>query len=75
MAEPEQIAAEKLDQRSDVFALGILLYELATGKRLFEGETDLQVLKKIADESVAPPSSVWQRKGFGTKETQVTPTG
>jgi serine/threonine-protein kinase len=46
---PEQARAEKLDRRSDVFALGIVLFELLTGERLFRGENaahSLELVKK-----------------------------
>ncbi len=46
---PEQVMGESLDGRSDLFALGIVLWELLTGKRLFvaEGDNEFQVLKMI----------------------------
>jgi serine/threonine protein kinase len=44
---PEQISGEVLDGRSDVFALGICLWELLCGRKLFAGENDLAVLKLI----------------------------
>ncbi len=55
---PEQISGESLDGRSDIFALGAVLWEALTGKKLFAGENDLAVLKMIESSSthVKPPS-------------------
>ncbi|HLT28580.1 MAG TPA: protein kinase [Myxococcaceae bacterium] len=55
---PEQVLGQKIDRRSDVFALGVCLYELLTGERLFQGESDFSVLEKVAnvDVQLARPS-------------------
>ncbi len=59
---PEQVMGEVLDGRSDIFALGIVLWELLTGKRLFvaEGDNEFQVLKMIesCNTFVKPPSTI-----------------
>jgi serine/threonine protein kinase len=57
---PEQINGEQLDGRSDIFALGIVMWELLTGKKLFSGESDLAVLKLIenCNSHVKPPSTL-----------------
>lgn len=57
---PEQISGEVLDGRSDIFALGTVLWELLTGKKLFSGESDLAVLKLIesCQTHVKPPSTL-----------------
>ena len=44
---PEQARAEPIDRRSDVFALGIVLFELTTGQRLFQGETAAHTLQMV----------------------------
>ncbi|HZJ53612.1 MAG TPA: protein kinase [Myxococcaceae bacterium] len=54
---PEQIRGLPLDRKSDVFAIGVCLYELLTGERLFVGESDFQVLEKVRKAEVLPPST------------------
>ncbi len=55
---PEQISGEVLDGRSDLFALGAVLWESLTGRKLFAADSDLAVLKLIESSSshVKPPS-------------------
>ncbi len=53
---PEQIRGLPLDRRSDVFAIGICLYEMLTGERLFVGDSDFSVLEKVRKVEVLPPS-------------------
>jgi serine/threonine protein kinase len=57
---PEQCLGAPVDMRSDIFALGILLYELCTGKRLFKHESELMILEMITKRSVVVPSQVAQ---------------
>jgi len=54
---PEQARGKPLDQRSDLFALGIILWELLTRKRLFAGETDFETLSNVLKCAVEPASS------------------
>lgn len=51
---PEAANAQDLDRRADVFAVGILLYELLTGKRLFEGESDYKTVLAVRQAYVPP---------------------
>jgi serine/threonine-protein kinase len=53
---PEQIRAKPLDKRADVFSVGVILYELTTGTRLFRG-SDAQVMTQVVEQDVAPPST------------------
>ncbi len=58
---PEQVRGLPLDRRSDVFAVGIVLYELLTGERLFVGETDFSTLEKVRNVEIMPPSTYNRR--------------
>jgi serine/threonine protein kinase len=54
---PEQVRGLPIDRRSDIFALGIILYEMLTGQRLFMGESDFSTLEKVRNVEIVPPSS------------------
>ena len=51
---PEQLRGEKSDHRADIFAYGVLLYELLAGKRPFQGDTAASTMYKILHESPEP---------------------
>jgi serine/threonine protein kinase len=51
---PEQIREEKLTHHSDMFSLGVVLYELLTGQQPFRGETDYTTIFKINSETPTP---------------------
>jgi serine/threonine-protein kinase len=56
---PEQLAGSDLDRRVDVFALGVVLWEMLTLRRLFHAATDIETIMKIRETApVVPPSSV-----------------
>jgi predicted ATPase len=64
---PEQTRCEPASSASDVFALGIVLYELATGRHPFEAEGTLAVLHGVAEQPALPPSR-WQPELAGPLE-------
>jgi eukaryotic-like serine/threonine-protein kinase len=55
---PEQVEGQELDGRSDIFSLGAVLYEMLTGKRAFEGKTQLSVASAILEGEPAPLNSI-----------------
>lgn len=59
---PEQIdgASDDLDARSDVFSLGIVLYEVTTISRLFRGQSDFETIKMVTDLPIILPTDVRQ---------------
>ncbi|MGH2898031.1 MAG: serine/threonine protein kinase, partial [Solirubrobacteraceae bacterium] len=52
---PEQCRSDEIDRRSDVYSLGVVLYELATTTRLFKGENDYLVMDQIVNGRVSLP--------------------
>lgn len=55
---PEQAMAKKVDARTDVFALGIVMWEMLAGQPLFRGKTDAATLKNVRACDVVPPSRI-----------------
>jgi len=53
---PEQVRGKTLDRRADVFSLGITLWEMATGKRLFVADNDFAVLDMVKRAKIVKPS-------------------
>ncbi len=51
---PEQAMGQPLDHRSDIFSLGVVLHELATGQRLFEGKSEAAVYHAILNQPIPP---------------------
>jgi Tol biopolymer transport system component len=55
---PEQVEGKEADARSDIFALGAVLYEMATGKRAFEGKSQISIASAILEKEPEPISRV-----------------
>jgi eukaryotic-like serine/threonine-protein kinase len=54
---PEQVQGRPIDARADLFAAGIVLYQLLTGKRPFDGDTDFSTIQQIVGHTPSAPSS------------------
>src|SRR5437870_5647527 len=55
---PEQLEGHDADPRSDIFALGVVLYEMVTGKRAFEGKTKASLIASILDRDPIPVTTL-----------------
>jgi phosphate transport system substrate-binding protein len=55
---PEQARGEPIDRRADVFAVGVMLWELLSGRRLFKSNTDAATLQKLLYEPIPPLTAI-----------------
>jgi len=55
---PEAAMGQDVDARTDIFAVGIILWELLTGQRLFMGDTDFQTVKKVQQAQIPSASAI-----------------
>ena len=53
---PEQAWGRPIDRRSDIFALGTVLFEMLTNRKLFTGENEMSILEQVREARVEPPS-------------------
>jgi len=54
---PEQVQGQKVDSRADLFSVGVVLYQLLTDKRPFDGDNDFSIIHQIIGHNPPPPSS------------------
>ena len=55
---PEQCRAQRIDRRSDLFSLGVVMFELTVGRRPFRGESDFAIMEQIVHGVAPPPGSI-----------------
>ena len=55
---PEQAWGKDLDHRSDIFSLGLVLYEMVTGKKVFAGDSELSILEQVRSPKLQPPREI-----------------
>jgi serine/threonine protein kinase len=55
---PEHAEGLKLDHRTDIFSLGVILFELLTGQRLFKGKNNMETVKRVKKAKVPTPSGI-----------------
>jgi eukaryotic-like serine/threonine-protein kinase len=58
---PEQVQGLKADSRADLFSVGVVLYQLLTDKRPFDGDNDFSIIHQIIGQDPPPPSSINSR--------------
>jgi eukaryotic-like serine/threonine-protein kinase len=54
---PEQLLGESIDRQVDIFAIGVVLWETLTGRRLFRGDSEPETMRKVLHEPIHPPST------------------
>jgi serine/threonine-protein kinase len=55
---PEQVVGKEIDQRTDIFSVGVMLYEMVTGNKPFTGDNVIAITHAIVNSSPAPPSNI-----------------
>jgi serine/threonine-protein kinase len=58
MAPEQMLASEELDRRADIYSIGVMLWEAVSGQRMWQGQSDMQVMTQVASGAVPPLRSV-----------------
>src|SRR5437764_1731230 len=69
---PEQVRGEAIDARSDLYSVGITLYEMVTGKRPFDGTSDFSILTAQVQQLPKPPIELRADLPSGLNESILT---
>lgn len=69
---PEQVRGEEIDTRSDLFSLGIVMYEMATGRRPFSGKNRVLIMNAIQNETPPCPSQLNPKLPMGLDDIIAT---
>jgi serine/threonine-protein kinase len=69
---PEQARGEELDGRTDIFSLGIVLWEALTGQRLFYADQAMVAIRQVSEKEILPPSKVNPRMKIPTSLDTIT---
>src|SRR5262245_51161191 len=65
---PEQVSGDRLDRRTDLFSLGVVLYECVTGQQPFQGKTSAVILASILTQQPTPPIELNTNVPIGLQE-------
>jgi eukaryotic-like serine/threonine-protein kinase len=68
---PEQLRSDPVDRKSDIFAASIMAWELVTGKRLFEGDSEGATITKVLLDPIPTPSSVFAKASEGVSSVDL----
>ncbi|MEX2299508.1 MAG: TonB family protein [Bryobacterales bacterium] len=55
---PEQVKAISIDSRSDLYSVGIVLYQMATGKKPFDGDSEYRIMRAQVEDPPTPPTAI-----------------
>ena len=72
---PEQLEGREADARTDIFAFGAVLYEMVTGKKAFEGKSQVGLIGAILERDPAPVSTIQPHVPAGARSRRAALPG